>query len=57
LLYTVGFTIGRLSGIAAEGTPNEFVSTWLITEVISGALAASCLYFLSKSKERVIAFG
>lgn len=48
-LYTLGFTIGRLSGIAAEGTPNEFVLIWLITEIVCGLLAVAGLYFLSKS--------
>lgn len=39
VLYTVGFTIGRVSGILASGAPNTFVTTWLITEVICGAMA------------------
>ena len=40
VLYTAGFTIGRLSGILTNGMPNEFVTTWLITEVVCGAIAA-----------------
>ena len=39
VLYTTGFIIGRLVGIMFDGTPNTFVLTWLITEVISGAIA------------------
>jgi Domain of unknown function (DUF4345) len=50
VLYTVGFTIGRISGIIVEGRPNEFVNTWLITEIISGLLAGWCLYGLGKVK-------
>jgi hypothetical protein len=40
VLYTTGFTIGRMSGIIADGMPNQFVFTWLITEVVCGAIAA-----------------
>lgn len=39
ILYTVGFVIGRLSGVVADGSPNAFVSQWLITESISMAIA------------------
>lgn len=39
VLYTAGFTIGRLSGVIADGMPNQFVFTWLITEVICGVVA------------------
>lgn len=38
-LYTAGFTIGRISGILVSGAPNDFVMTWLITEVVCGAIA------------------
>jgi len=49
ILYTLGFTIGRISGILVDGTPNSFVATWLITEIISGALATWSLYVLGKN--------
>lgn len=39
VLYTSGFTIGRLSGIFVSGAPNTFVTTWLITEVVCGVIA------------------
>jgi hypothetical protein len=39
ILYTAGFTIGRLSGIVADGMPNEFVFTWLVTEIVCGLIA------------------
>ncbi|HZY79961.1 MAG TPA: DUF4345 domain-containing protein [Cyclobacteriaceae bacterium] len=42
-LYTAGFTIGRLSGIIVDGMPNQFVITWLTTEVVCG-LAAIALF-------------
>lgn len=38
-LYTLGFTIGRVSGIIVDGMPNQFVFTWLITEVVCGLVA------------------
>lgn len=49
LLYTVGFLIGRVSGMAIDGTPNEFVKTWLITEAVSMAIAG---YLLSGLEQR-----
>lgn len=47
-LYTVGFTIGRVWGIIIDGKPNEFVMTWLITEIICGSCAITLLLFLKK---------
>ena len=47
ILYTAGFVVGRLSGLAIEGQPNEFVNTWLVTEIISGVIAGTLLYSLS----------
>ncbi len=52
ILYTAGFTVGRLTGFVAEGTPNEFVMTWLVTEIVSGLMAGGCLYMLNKSTSR-----
>jgi hypothetical protein len=49
LLYTAGFTLGRLAGIILDGTPNSFVTTWMITEGASGMLAGLALYFAGKS--------
>jgi hypothetical protein len=46
LLYTIGFTIGRISGIVTDGSPNAFVLTWLITEIVSGGLATTALIAL-----------
>jgi hypothetical protein len=43
-LYTTGFTIGRVSGIIVDGMPNEFVLTWLTTEVVCGVIAAVLLF-------------
>src|SRR5436190_17388135 len=48
LLYTVGFIAGRLSGILVDGAPNSFVMTWLITEMVAGAMAGYSLYLLRK---------
>ena len=49
-LYTAGFVFGRLAGIVIDGAPNTFVITWLLTEFISLAIAASLLTF---SKDEV----
>jgi hypothetical protein len=48
VLYTIGFTVGRLSGILADGMPNSFVTTWLVTEIVSGALAGFALFLIKK---------
>ena len=48
LLYTSGFVIGRISGIILEGWPNEFVSIWLITEIISGLISGVLLYLINR---------
>jgi len=50
LLYTIGFTLGRVSGIISDGAPNSFVVTWLITEIVSGVLAATVLILLKKNE-------
>jgi hypothetical protein len=52
VLYTTGFTIGRVSGILADGMPNQFVVTWLITEVACGAIAG-LLVFLQYARRDV----
>jgi hypothetical protein len=39
VLYTVGFTIGRLFSIVLNGAPNSFVITWLMTEIVCGVIA------------------
>lgn len=48
VLYTLGFTMGRVSGIILDGAPNEFVITWLITEVASGSIAAVLFWWNRK---------
>ncbi|KAB2913881.1 MAG: DUF4345 domain-containing protein [Bacteroidetes bacterium] len=49
-LYTIGFVVGRLSGVVADGAPNAFVSQWLVTESISLAIAAFLLFKLRKQE-------
>lgn len=44
VLYTAGFTIGRVSGILVSGAPNTFVVTWLITEVVCGVIAGFLVF-------------
>lgn len=48
LLYTAGFIIGRVTSWMADGAPNEFVSTWLITEAVSFLLAGVLLWKVRK---------
>lgn len=48
VLYTAGFTIGRVSGILVSGMPNQFVFTWLITEVVCGIAAVVLFSRLKK---------
>ncbi|HMJ68985.1 MAG TPA: DUF4345 domain-containing protein [Cyclobacteriaceae bacterium] len=53
VLYTAGFTIGRVSGIIADGMPNQFVFTWLITEVICGTIATVLLVKLTQPEPAI----
>jgi hypothetical protein len=48
ILYTLGFTIGRLSGVLANETPNAFVLTWMATEIACGVIASVLLVRLNK---------
>ena len=48
-LYTAGFVTGRLASWMADGAPNEFVITWLGTEVFS-LVVCVCLLFLIRKK-------
>ena len=50
MLYTLGFTSGRLIGIGAEGAPNSFVMTWLVTEIVSCLIAGGLLWGLHTKK-------
>jgi len=52
ILYVTGFVIGRLSGILVDGKPNEFVVTWLLTEIASGALAIWALVLVGKAEAK-----
>lgn len=56
-LYTAGFTIGRISGILNNGMPNEFVMTWLITEVICGVIAVLLVFRLYARLDVAVAKG
>lgn len=39
VLYTLGFVLGRLSGIFLDGAPNAFVNQWRVTETVCLAIA------------------
>lgn len=43
-LYTLGFTIGRVSGMLVNGMPNQFVVTWLVTEITCGLIASWLIF-------------
>jgi hypothetical protein len=51
ILYVAGFVVGRVSGILLDGRPNDFVITWLLIELSSGALATWALILLRKTDE------
>lgn len=48
ILYTAGFILGRLISWSADGTPNSFVITWLITEAFSLTVSIVLLTMLQK---------
>lgn len=50
-LYVTGFVFGRLSGILLDGKPNAFVFTWMLIEIVTGALAIWSLMLLRKADE------
>lgn len=43
LLYTGGFALGRLVGIAVEGMPGDFAVQWLVVESVFALLALALL--------------
>ncbi|HMV09171.1 MAG TPA: DUF4345 domain-containing protein [Cyclobacteriaceae bacterium] len=51
ILYTAGFVTGRIVSWIADGTPNEFVITWLATETFS-LVGCTLLLFLIWNKKR-----
>lgn len=51
ILYTTGFVAGRLVSWTADGTPNDFVITWLIVEAFSLNVCAALL-FLIRNREK-----
>lgn len=48
ILYTAGFTIGRILSWGIDGTPNTFVITWLVTEVFSLTVSVVLLTLLQR---------
>jgi hypothetical protein len=48
VLYTAGFVLGRLTGIIVDGTPDEFVTSWLATETVSLLIAGFLLNKISQ---------
>lgn len=50
-LYTTGFVLGRVISWMIDGTPNEFVTTWLATETFSLIVSIGLLIWLARKKE------
>lgn len=50
ILYSSGFVTGRLISWVADGTPNGFVITWLVTEVFSLAVCTVLYWVLQKNR-------
>lgn len=53
ILYTSGFVAGRVMSWAADGTPNEFVVTWLATETFSLVICTTLFLLLHNQEQRV----
>jgi hypothetical protein len=53
-LYTTGFVIGRVTSIIMDGIPNEFVITWLFTELFSLIVSVTLLYFANRNVKQEI---
>lgn len=49
ILYCSGFVLGRLMSWAIDGTPNDFVITWLMTEVFSLGVSIVLVRLLRKN--------
>lgn len=50
-LYASGFVIGRCAGILLDGKPNEFVTTWLLTELFSLIVSVGLLMAMQRKVE------
>lgn len=50
ILYTAGFVTGRFVSWIADGTPNEFVITWLVTETFSLVVCTLLLLLIRNKK-------
>lgn len=48
VLYTTGFIVGRVISWGIDGTPNNFVITWLLTETFSLIVSIVLLIQLRK---------
>lgn len=48
-LYTTGFIVGRLLSLVVDGSPNAFISSWMIIEGAM-AVAAWWLYYRESRK-------
>jgi uncharacterized membrane protein len=51
-LYGSGFVIGRLVSLSADGTPNEFISNFIIVEVLSAAISIWLYIKMSSTQKK-----
>lgn len=51
ILYSSGFITGRLISWIVDGTPNDFVVTWLATETFS-LVVCTVLFLLLRNREQ-----
>ena len=51
-LYGLGFVTGRLISLSADGTPNEFISNFIIVEAISAAVSVWLYVKISSTQKK-----
>lgn len=51
ILYSAGFIVGRVVSWSVDGAPNEFVTTWLATEIFSLVASVCLLVWLNRKPE------
>ena len=52
VLYGSGVVIGRLVSLSADGTPNEFISNFIIVEVLSAAISIWLYIKMSSTQKK-----
>ena len=52
VLYGSGFVIGLLVSLSSDGTPNEFISNFIIVEVLSAAISIWLYIKMSSTQKK-----